>query len=271
MAAFRRYMAGTAALLVLAGCNLIEEPPTAELGAAIPVVHPIPPVDTSASHLLGRLNNLTVAAPDTTCPAYQPAHYSYSSSLEYDLVLDFDGVYDVYNDIWYSTLDSLLVLQIEHIIARKEAHLSGLCHRAQAMKEAFASDSLNLALTHARTNRQKSDRDAAEWMPLSNQCWFVHRIVDVREKYQLTVDSVERDSLEHHIYECASFNWASRVERPANPLHDESPGCPIEPYPNCAALREDYPHGVYRTHCAYNERLDRYRDGWICLRGRAHE
>ena len=267
MTVFRRYTARAVVLLVLAGCNSVEERPVTELAAGKPVVHPIPPVDTTASHLLNRLHSLTVSAPNTSCPVYESADYSYSSSLEYELVLDYDGVYDPYNDRWYTTLDSLSVLDIEHLVARKEGHLSGLCNDSVESRLAFARDSLNLALAHTETNRSKSDRDAAAWMPTYNRCWFVRRIVEVRERYQLTVDAAERDTLEHYLYECASLELETFVERPDNPLHDESPGCPIEPYPSCAALREDYPHGVYRTHCAYSERLDRDRDGWICLRG----
>lgn len=221
----------------------------------------------SSAQLLSRLRALSVAAPATACPAYDSDDYSYSSSLEYELVLDYDGVYDPYNDRWYDTLDSLSVLDIEHIVARKEAHISGLCLESVDMRVAFAQDSLNLALASSRTNRQKSDKDAAEWMPEFNKCWFIRRIIEVREQYGLTIDLAERNTLSRQIDDCTSFELTSASERPLNPLHDERPGCPAEPYPNCAALQEHYPHGVYRTHCAYNQNLDRDSDGWICLGG----
>lgn len=267
MLAFRRHAIGSVLLLFAAGCGTVEEQSESEAASGRPVVHPFPPLDTTASHLLNRLHSLKIAAVDTSCPDYHSADYSYSSSLEYELVLDYDGVYDPYNDHWYTTLDSLSALDIDHIVARKEAHISGLCHGPLDSKKTFARDSLNLALADARTNRQKSDRDAASWMPAFNRCWFTRRVVEVREEYQLTIDPVERDTLEHYIYECASFELETAAVRPANPLHDESPGCPAEPYPTCVALRAVYPHGVYHTHCAYNPGLDANNDGWICLGG----
>ena len=37
-------------------------------------------------------------------------------------------------------------------------------------------------------------------------------------------------------------------------------------YRNCTELRRDYPNGVPASHPAYNNRLDRDRDGWACER-----
>ena len=226
-----------------------------------------PPLDTSAKHWLNWLYALNVAEPDTQCAAYDPGDYPYPPKLEYWQVLNYGGVYDPYNDHWYATLDSLVTLDIEHIIARKEAHISGLCRMSVSQRQAFAIDSLNLALTHASTNRSKSDRDAAKWMPASNKCWFAHRIVQLREKYQLDIDRAERDTLAHHLLACASLKLKQDPERPKTPLEDYGPACPDEPYTQCAALLEDYPHGAYKAHCAYNPKLDRNQDGWICLGG----
>ena len=73
---------------------------------------------------------------------------------------------------------------IEHIIARSEAHDSGLCAAGAATKRQFASDLLNLTLASPSVNRsQKSGKDAAEWLPDLNQCWFASRVVEVRQRY----------------------------------------------------------------------------------------
>ena len=64
---------------------------------------------------------------------------------------------------------------IEHIVARSEAHDSGLCGRDGNTKRAFARDLLNLTLASPSVNRhQKVDKDLAQWLPALNQCWYVN-------------------------------------------------------------------------------------------------
>ena len=38
---------------------------------------------------------------------------------------------------------------------------------------------------------QKSGKDAGEWLPDRNQCWFAERVLDVKRAYGLTVDRRE--------------------------------------------------------------------------------
>ena len=42
---------------------------------------------------------------------------------------------------------------------------------------------------------QKSDRDAAEWMPARHGAWFAERVIAVKLEYALSVDPAERDAL----------------------------------------------------------------------------
>ena len=80
------------------------------------------------------------------------------------------------------------------IVARSEAHDSGLCATDAATKRQFASDLLNLTLASAEVNRsEKSRKDATEWLPDLNRCWFASRVVEVRQQYALTIDRSERD------------------------------------------------------------------------------
>ena len=56
-------------------------------------------------------------------------------------------------------------------MATSEAHDSGLCAAIDSVKAAFARDLLNLVLANPRLNRfEKSDKDAADWVPSMNQC-----------------------------------------------------------------------------------------------------
>ena len=47
-----------------------------------------------------------------------------------------------------------------------------------------------------------------------------------------------------------------------NTTPDSSSTC--GPFANCTALKQVYPSGVMRGHCAYQSRLDRDNDGHAC-------
>ena len=67
----------------------------------------------------------------------------------------------------------------------------------------FARDLDNLTLATPELNRhQKGDRDAAEWLPDQNRCWFAARIVAVRQEYRLSVNREEADVLEDILKDC---------------------------------------------------------------------
>ena len=87
------------------------------------------------------------------------------------------------------------------------------------MRKRFASDLLNLTLASPQVNRhQKGAKDAAEWMPDQNRCWFANRVLEVRLKYELAIDQVEADALEQVLSGCSS---TERVKAPC--LSDEPP------------------------------------------------
>ena len=51
---------------------------------------------------------------------------------------------------------------------------------------------------------QKGAKDAAEWQPDANQCWFAQTVVAVRRAYQLTIDRREADALDRILAGCSS-------------------------------------------------------------------
>ena len=54
-----------------------------------------------------------------------------------------------------------------------------------------------------RLNRhEKRHKDAAEWMPAQNQCWFARTVVAVKLKYGLTVDRREYEALAAVLSRC---------------------------------------------------------------------
>ena len=61
----------------------------------------------------------------------------------------------------------------------------------------------NLTLASPRVNRQlKSAKDAAEWVPDRNRCWFAGKIIEIRLAYGLTIDRREAIALERILSEC---------------------------------------------------------------------
>ena len=51
---------------------------------------------------------------------------------------------------------------------------------------------------------QKGAKDAAEWQPDANQCWFAQTVVAVRRAYQLTIDRREANALDGILAGCSS-------------------------------------------------------------------
>ena len=142
-----------------------------------------------------------VVQPENRCSPYRQREYRYPPSVEYMIVESLGGrVYGPYTKRLFA---STRATDIEHIVARSEAHDSGLCAASYATRLQFASDLTNLTLAGPAVNRyQKIAKDAAEWMPAENKCWYAGRIVSVKRAYALTVDVQEALALEHVLAAC---------------------------------------------------------------------
>ena len=89
--------------------------------------------------------------------------------------------------------DGTAATDIEHIVALSEAHDSGI---ADVRRREIASDFDNLTISDSTVNRHyKSDRDAGEWIPARHGAWFAKQVIKVKLKYDLSVDTIERDAL----------------------------------------------------------------------------
>ena len=143
-----------------------------------------------------------VVAPEHRCSTYDSDDYRYTQSLEARIVA---GLGDVFSPYTGRCFDDTRQTDIEHIVARSEAHDSGLCAADVATRRRFAADLANLTLASPEVNRhQKGAKDAAAWLPARNRCWFASRIVDVRRKYGLTIDQREVEALEPLLASCQS-------------------------------------------------------------------
>ena len=149
-----------------------------------------------------------VIADENRCSPYTPEDYSYSQSVEDDIIARLGGIYSPYTAECFG---GKTLTDIEHMVARSEAHDSGLCAADDGIRSSFGSDLDNLTLASPSVNRyQKGAKDAADWLPTNNRCWFAATIVKVRLKYGLTIDSLEAAALEEVLTSCTSLE----LERP---------------------------------------------------------
>ena len=124
--------------------------------------------------------------PESRCSAYdRDREYRYSQSLEPALAKRMGGIRCRYTGQRYQSLRDT---EIEHVVALSEAHDSGLCAADAATKRRFANDLLNLTLSAPQVNRQKSGKDAGEWMPMLNPHEFAKTVIVVKLKYGLSID-----------------------------------------------------------------------------------
>ena len=207
------------------------------------------------------------------CSPYDSGDYPYSPSVEPRIVAQIGGIYGPYTGTWFETIRET---DIEHIVARSEAHDSGLCAASAAVRSQFASDLLNLTLASPSVNRhQKSDHDAAEWLPALNQCWYVDRIVQVRRQYGLTIDPAEAQAIDQVLAGCTSTKLV--VVAPGGAVA-ASPTPPPTSDGDALALYDDNGNGritcsearahgiapVHRGHPAYEYMRDADGDGVVC-------
>ena len=216
-----------------------------------------------------------VVAPEQRCSPYDADDYRYPQSVEDRIVDELGGVYGPYTGRWFASESET---DIEHMVARSEAHDSGLCAADAATRRRFATDLLNLTLAGPRVNRyEKVDHDAAEWLPAQNRCWFAARVIAVRQRYGLTVDRREADALDEVLAGCGSTELITfaRGEVPA-------PAPPAARAPEAIAAWDDDGNGrvscaearahgiapVTRDHPAYPFMRDGDGDGVVCESGR---
>ena len=81
-----------------------------------------------------------VVAPENRCSDYSSRDYRYSSSVEDEIVEQIGSIYGPYTGTCF---ESTRETDIEHIVARSEAHDSGLCSADDETRKSFASDLLN--------------------------------------------------------------------------------------------------------------------------------
>ncbi|MCU1541152.1 MAG: hypothetical protein JWM01_2099 [Arthrobacter sp.] len=88
-------------------------------------------------------------------------------------------------------------VQIDHVVALSDAWQKGAQQLSPAQRMSFANDPLNLLAVDGPANQQKSDGDAATWLPpnKSFRCGYVARQISVKSSYSLWVTQAEHDAM----------------------------------------------------------------------------
>ena len=97
-------------------------------------------------------------------------------------------------------------VQIDHVVALSDAWQKGAQELSPEQRERFANDPLNLLAVDGPANQQKSDADAATWLPpdKSFRCEFVAIQTAVKAKYELWVTQAEHDAIRDILTQCPS-------------------------------------------------------------------
>lgn len=92
---------------------------------------------------------------------------------------------------------------IDHIVALSNAWSTGASLLSQEDRQKLANDPLNLQATSNDANSEKSDKDAANWLPQKQyRCEYVARQVSVKKAYSLWVTKAEKKAMEQVLTSC---------------------------------------------------------------------
>lgn len=98
-------------------------------------------------------------------------------------------------------------LDIDHMVPLAEAWDSGASKWTAERREQYANDlgsERSLVAVTAKSNRSKSDKDPAQWLPpaASAQCTYASDWVATKLRWKLTVDTKEQAALEKMVGDC---------------------------------------------------------------------
>ena len=99
---------------------------------------------------------------------------------------------------------SSMEVQIDHVVALADAWQTGAFKLSEAQRSQLANDPLNLLAVKGRLNSQKSDSDAASWLPpfKGYRCKYVARQIAVKVKYGLWVKPAEKTAMQNILKKC---------------------------------------------------------------------
>ncbi|MET7638685.1 HNH endonuclease family protein [Streptomyces sp. NPDC005438] len=211
----RRYARGSAVVAALSAGVLL----VAGTGTTAQAAPPSPPSASEATTMLGELTEQAEGSSDGYDRDKFP-HWSDQgdncNTREAVLKRDGDDV-EVGNDCyptsgsWTSAYDDETFsepgdLDIDHVVPLSEAWKSGASSWTQEEREGFANnlEISQLIAVSAASNRSKSDKDPAKWMPPSEgyHCTYARMWVWVKHTYEMTVDTDEKAAITEALEGC---------------------------------------------------------------------
>lgn len=95
-------------------------------------------------------------------------------------------------------------IQIDHVIALSDAWQKGAQQLTPQRRAELANDPLELLAVDGPANQEKSDADAATWLPPNKayRCRYIARQIAVKAKYELWVTAAERDTMRRVLGAC---------------------------------------------------------------------
>ena len=165
-------------------------------------------------------------------------------------------------------------VQIDHVVALSDAWQSGAQEISAQERLQLANDPENLLAVDGPANQQKSDSDAATWLPAnaSFRCSYVARQIRVKAKYHLWVKPAEKEAMINVLTPCTGAAEAP-APKPAPdtpapvPQADAPPAqnpAPALAFQTCADARAAGYRNMHRGAPGYSEHLDRDGDGIAC-------
>ena len=163
--------------------------------------------------------------------------------------------------------DTSADVQIDHVVALMDAWQTGAQLLDDQQRVTLANDPLNLIATDGPTNSQKSDADAASWLPPNKgaRCAYVARQIAVKATYALWVTPAEHDAMAAVLVGCPG------EVAPVSVFADDSTGTSAPapstvdgPYSSCAAARNDGATPLHTGDPGYSRAIDGDGDGTAC-------
>ena len=161
-------------------------------------------------------------------------------------------------------------VQIDHVVALSDAWQSGAQEISAQERLQLANDPENLLAVDGPANQQKSDSDAATWLPAnaSFRCSYVARQIRVKAKYHLWVKPAEKEAMINVLTPCAGAAAKPAPDTSAPvPQVDTPPAqnpAPALAFQTCADARAAGYRNMHRGAPGYSDHLDRDGDGIAC-------
>lgn len=179
------------------------------------------------------------------------------------------------------------------MVALSDAWQTGAQDLSATDREQLANDPVNLLAVDGPANQQKSDADAATWLPSNKdyRCTYVSKQIDVKAKYHLWVKQAEKDAMIQVLGNCGATlpektqDPAPVVEEPTQapvqqgtapayvaPPFEQAPAqqvpapqAPATPvFANCAEANNAGYYDIPATSPVYRPKLDGNHDGVAC-------